>query len=534
MRKIRNLVLFLFISMILIITVSGNDSTSAYRTDDEAAEILYQMNLFKGTGTDTDGKPTFELDRVSTRYEAITMLVRLSGNEEKALTENYEMPFTDVVDWAKPYVAFAYANGYTSGTSATTFSGDLKITEEQFITMLLRILGYDSSKDFAWDNPWPLSDEISLTQGSSIEGNAEFARGNIAILSERALHCTCIDAETQTTQTLMDKVHTHTWDDGVVTEEATTAKEGSMLFTCTVCQTTKNEKIAKLEVVDEALVISDANLEAALRREINKPTGTLTVSDFAHLTELGLGNCNITDITPLAKLTNIRYLYLQDNNITDITPLAQLSNLTELVLDGNNISDLKPLANLSGLNWLYLNHNNITDLTPLANLKAPLKYLNLNYNNITDLTPLANMSDLCELQLNHNNITDLTPLANLSLLDFLYLDNNNIVDVTPVLNIRNLTALNLNNNHVDIAPFASPAYSTAYTIMFLELENNNLTDITPLANLTNLTILNLMHNNISDITPLANLTDLNVLSLDENNITDWSPVAHVANVDGRP
>ena len=239
MKHIRNFVLFLFISILLVVTVSANDAASAYRTDDEAAEILYSLNLFKGTGTDADGNPDFALDRVSTRYEAITMLVRLSGNEEKALTGNYKMPFTDVVDWAKPYVAFAYANGYTSGTSATTFSGDLKITEVQFITMLLRILGYDSAKDFAWDNPWPLSDEISLTNGSCIENGTEFARGNIAILSERALHCTYVDADTQTTQTLMDKVHTHTWDDGVVTEEATYAKEGTMLYTCTVCQTTK-------------------------------------------------------------------------------------------------------------------------------------------------------------------------------------------------------------------------------------------------------------------------------------------------------
>ncbi len=195
MRKIKSLVLFIFITVIMVITVSANDTTSAYRTDDEAAEILYHLNLFKGIGTDADGNPEFALDRVSNRYEAITMLVRLSGNEENALTGNYEMPFTDVVDWAKPYVAFAYANGYTSGTSATTFSGDLNITEVQFITMLLRILGYDSSKDFTWDNPWPLSDQISLTQGSCIEDNAEFTRGNIAILSERALHCTYLKAD---------------------------------------------------------------------------------------------------------------------------------------------------------------------------------------------------------------------------------------------------------------------------------------------------------------------------------------------------
>lgn len=39
----------------------------------------------------------------------------------------------------------------------------------------------------------------------------------------------------------------HSWDNGVVTEKATTAKEGIKTYTCTVCKATKTEKIAKLK-----------------------------------------------------------------------------------------------------------------------------------------------------------------------------------------------------------------------------------------------------------------------------------------------
>ena len=39
----------------------------------------------------------------------------------------------------------------------------------------------------------------------------------------------------------------HSWDNGVVTEQATTAKEGIKTYTCTVCKATKTEKIAKLK-----------------------------------------------------------------------------------------------------------------------------------------------------------------------------------------------------------------------------------------------------------------------------------------------
>lgn len=38
----------------------------------------------------------------------------------------------------------------------------------------------------------------------------------------------------------------HSWDNGVVTEKATTEKEGIKTYTCTVCKATKTEKIAKL------------------------------------------------------------------------------------------------------------------------------------------------------------------------------------------------------------------------------------------------------------------------------------------------
>ena len=39
----------------------------------------------------------------------------------------------------------------------------------------------------------------------------------------------------------------HSWDEGVVTREATTASEGEKTFTCTVCEATKTESIPKLD-----------------------------------------------------------------------------------------------------------------------------------------------------------------------------------------------------------------------------------------------------------------------------------------------
>ena len=195
---------------------------------------------------------------------------------------------------------------------------------------------------------------------------------------------------------------------------------------------------------------------------------------------LHLNDNNITDITPLAGLTNLAWLYLNENNISDLTPLAGLTNLTDLYLNENNISasqkaileealpnthitwleetwDEKyeewilnpdPYGGLSvlqqikdakesGATELYLGFNNITDLTPLAGL-TNLTGLDLWENNISDLTPLAGLSSLTRLDLDDNNITDLTPLAGLTNLTLLYLDDNNITDLTPLAGLTNL------------------------------------------------------------------------------------------------
>ena len=78
-------------------------------------------------------------------------------------------------------------------------------------------------------------------------------------------------------------------------------------------------------------------------------------------TELSLKDLRvISDLTPLAGLTNLTELVLDDNNISDITPLAGLTNLEVLQLGENKISDLTPLAGLTYLEVLELWENNIT------------------------------------------------------------------------------------------------------------------------------------------------------------------------------
>lgn len=173
------------LALLLIFSLSAG----AFAADAEAetaAQELFDLGLFSGTGTDAAGKPVFDLDRAPTRAEAVTMLVRLLGKSDAALAGAWTTPFTDVADWAKPYVGFAYANGLTAGTSATTFGGGDTVSAAQYLTFVLRALGYASGTDFQWDRAWELTDRLGVTDGRYGDGTA-FTRGDAAIVSRRAL-----------------------------------------------------------------------------------------------------------------------------------------------------------------------------------------------------------------------------------------------------------------------------------------------------------------------------------------------------------
>lgn len=154
----------------------------------DAANALYDLGLFNGIGINPDGTPNFDLDRTPTRHEAITMLVALLGKSDEAQNGNWSTPFVDVADWAKPYVGYAYANGLTSGTSATTYGGNQPVTATQYLTFVLTALGYKNGVDFQWDKAWELSDKIGLTDGRYNAYTKEFLRSDVAIISNNALN----------------------------------------------------------------------------------------------------------------------------------------------------------------------------------------------------------------------------------------------------------------------------------------------------------------------------------------------------------
>jgi len=153
----------------------------------DAAARLNALGLLRGVGTKADGSPDFALERAPSRAEAVTIVVRLVGMEEVALCGSWALPFTDVPDWAKRYIGYAYSNALVFGVGDKTFDSGSAITPTEYITLILRALGYTSGTDFEWDKAWELSDVIGITDGRYSPATVEFLRGDVAEISLNAL-----------------------------------------------------------------------------------------------------------------------------------------------------------------------------------------------------------------------------------------------------------------------------------------------------------------------------------------------------------
>ena len=127
---------------------------------------------------------------------------------------------------------------------------------------------------------------------------------------------------------------------------------------------------------------------------------------------LAFSNENLSDLSPLAGLINLEWIFCWGHAISDLSPLAGLTKLKTIDFCGGNISDLTPLTGLTGLKKLYVANEKVSDLSPLAGLTG-LNHLNFEDNNISDISSLAGLTNLTWLNVARNKISDFSPLDGL-------------------------------------------------------------------------------------------------------------------------
>lgn len=169
------------------------------------------------------------------------------------------------------------------------------------------------------------------------------------------------------------------------------------------------------------------------------------------LRELNLFTNSISDISPLAELSELEALYIDGNTIYDISVLDRLSKLKRLRLDIWT-NDLSPLERCNGLEELLLWYMEYVPewLIGFKNLKC----LDLICSReITDISLISALTGLTSLNLRCNDISDISPLAGLSELTDLCLVGNRISDVTPLFGLTKLKNLDLIENPISKADY---------------------------------------------------------------------------------
>lgn len=181
MRKILSAALCVVLSLSLSIPALAAESETE---DETAAAYLFQHGIMLG---DSNGE--MHLESGLPRAQLATVLTRLNGDLEYIQTDlTYyagQCKFSDVPEWAKPYVGYCYTNGLMLGYDTGAFGADDGVTPAAACTVVLR---YMELSDVDWDYSTACRTalDLGLTSAETVK-KTEVTRGDLAVMLYRAL-----------------------------------------------------------------------------------------------------------------------------------------------------------------------------------------------------------------------------------------------------------------------------------------------------------------------------------------------------------
>lgn len=173
------------VSVLLALTVCGEPAHASGFADvpggtrmADAAEFLSHHNIVQGYGD-----RSFRPNNPVSRAEFAVILCNLTGARDAKAASS---AFSDVRDhWAKSYVAAVTERGYMNGYEDGSFRPDGKLTYEQAVAVMMRLLYPE--KDFSSNAVWYrkyVDEAVSdgFTQGMRTKAGQELPRGDMAVL----------------------------------------------------------------------------------------------------------------------------------------------------------------------------------------------------------------------------------------------------------------------------------------------------------------------------------------------------------------
>ncbi len=121
------------------------------------------------------------------RAEATKIILAMMGFNEMEQTNT---EFNDVKPeyWASGYINAAYAMGIVNGFGDGSFRPEEKLTNEQFIKMLVCVLGYEPAVHAPYPTGYVMkANSLGLMNGLVIKGGDIAARSDVAVMVYNAL-----------------------------------------------------------------------------------------------------------------------------------------------------------------------------------------------------------------------------------------------------------------------------------------------------------------------------------------------------------
>jgi len=121
------------------------------------------------------------------------------------------------------------------------------------------------------------------------------------------------------------------------------------------------------------VTIDNSIIEEAIRYELQKPMGELTMADLKKVTKLIISGGKLADVKDLEKLPALKELVLDDNKLTKLpTGLEKLPKLEDLDLSVCKLTEVKGLEKLTQLKYLWITRYPSVTKSQIDKLKKAL------------------------------------------------------------------------------------------------------------------------------------------------------------------
>lgn len=239
------------------------------------------------------------------------------------------------------------------------------------------------------------------------------------------------------------------------------------------------------------------------------------VSEMLDMRTLDICNNKIRKIKHLDKLTALRNLYINNNQIKELQGLENLSSLRNLYISDNQITELKGLDTLANLLHLEIKSNLVIHLKGLNKL-TKLEHLDVEDNKIEEIEELEELVNLKYLNINHNKISELKGLNRLLNLKYLHIKNNQINELKGLYTLKNLTVFNISFNKIN----QLKALDTLISLEIFDIQGNQIDELKGLETLINLKTFIISHNKINELKGLETLINLEMFDIQDNQIDE--------------